>query len=283
MDIKPKYTIGELADISGINAKTLRLYDEKGLLKSSARDEDNNYRYYSEQKVVDAVMIREMKRRGFSMTELKSLLQTHDLNHVKQQLDDKIKTLQRKMDTLQEQIDYTRNTHRLVEEALAVYSEETHSQHVRFETTSDMMILYVRKRGYVNANQLFWNRYNELQKLREELKVTPAGPFSAIFYDHYFNQFFFDEGDLEVYLPIREQDMVSPYVRKVKGFTRASLVFVGWYANLLATYVELVKQIEKHGYCIAGPAYEEYLVEFSYGVSEENCVTRVSFPVEPIV
>ena len=87
---------------------------------------------------------------------------------------------------------------------------------------------------------------------------------------------------MEVYLPIKEAGKTGPNIRKIEPFQRASVVFVGWYAKLLASYVDLVKQIEKNGYKIVGPAYEEYIVEFSYGVPEEECVTRISFPVEPI-
>lgn len=280
MEKKPKYTIGELAEISGISTKTLRLYDEKGLLKPLERDKENNYRYYSEQQVVDAVMIREMKLRGFSMSEQKSLLQSPDLPNLKRKLESKIRTMEKEIETLNEQLTYTKSTYDLIGSALAVYNDEDIRQQVRFEPMPEMTVLYIRRKGYVNANQLFWERYNELLKLREELQVTPSGPFSAIFYDHYFNQFFFDNGDLEVYLPIQEVGMKNPNVREINGFQRASIVFVGWYTKLLASYVELVKQIESEGYRIVGPAYEEYLVEFSHGVSESDCVTRISFPIE---
>ncbi|MDL2254408.1 MerR family transcriptional regulator [Ruminococcaceae bacterium OttesenSCG-928-I18] len=277
-----RYTIGDLSDISGISKRTLRLYDEKELLKPSERDDENNYRLYSEQQVVDALMIREMKRRGFSMSEIKSLLQSHDLRELKKELDEKITSLEAEVGKIQEQLAYTRVTKDLITKALYFYDEalEKKSNEIVVDKMPDMTILFDRRHCHVNANHLFWDRYNDLQLLREKEQVTAAGPFSAIFYDHYFNQFFFDEGDLEVYLPIQETNRESPNIRVIQGFERASMIFVGWYSELLATYVELVKQIEKKGYRIAGPSYEEYLVEFSYGVSEENCVTRVSFPVE---
>lgn len=281
--MKQKYTIGELSRISGISTKTLRLYDQKGLLKPSERDGDNNYRYYSEQQAVDAVMIREMKLRGFTVSEQKNLLQTPNLGNLKVELAGKIMALQQEIDALHEQLKYTRSVHELVENALSVYALEDDGQCIQFDEMPRQTVLFIRRKGYVNANQLFWDRYNELQKLREELQATPAGPFSAIFYDHYFNQFFFDEGDLEVYLPIKETGLTGANIRTIEPVQRASMIFVGWYAKLLATYVELVKQIEKSGYKIVGPAYEEYLVEFSYGVPEDQCVTRISFPVAPAV
>lgn len=279
MAVKDKYTIGELAEISGISTKTLRLYDAKGLLEPLERDAHNNYRYYSEQEVVKAVMIREMKHRGFTMSEQISLLKSPDLKKIKRGIKTKIKTIEKKIDTLTDQLNYTKSAYQLIGDALEVYNDETSTPSFKIDDVPEMNVLFIRKRSHVNANRLFWDRYNELQMLRQELQVTPAGPFSAIFHDHYFNQFFFDEGDLEVFLPIQESDLYHPNVRKIAPAKRASTVYVGWYAKLIASYVELVKFIEREGYRIIGPAYEEYLVEFTYGVCEDDCVTRVSFPI----
>ena len=58
-----KYTIGEISKITNLNKKTLRFYDEKGILKPLKRDEYNNYRYYSEQEILKALVIREMRLR----------------------------------------------------------------------------------------------------------------------------------------------------------------------------------------------------------------------------
>ncbi len=277
-----KYTIGEVSEITGINKRTLRYYDEKGLIVPFERDEINNYRHYSEQQIVDALMVREMRHRGFSMTEIKNLINSHDLEKVHQVLSDKVRSLEKKISELTDQLKYTQITRDLIDDAIVVCRNNVQPENnqITIDQMPEMTVLFDRRRSGVNANQLFWTRYNDLQMKREEENVTAAGPFSAIFYDHYFNQFFFEEGDFEVYLPILETDRVSNSIRKISPFRRASMTFVGWYADLLATYVELVKQIEQQGFKIAGPAYEEYLVEFSHGVPKDKCVTRVSFPIE---
>ena len=265
------YTIGELSDISGISKSALRLYDEKGLLQPEERDEENNYRLYSEQQIIDALMIREMKQRGFSMTEIKDgLVRKRD-------------ELTAELDSIQNQLSYLDRTIGTIEGALDYYDgEQGEYQPMVIDTMPEMTVIFDRKNSYINANHLFWDRYNDIHLLKDQEHVTVNGPFSAIFYDHYLNQFFFDEGDLEIYLPIEEADAEGPHIRTIGGFLRASMVAVGWYSELLGTYVELVKQIMHEGYKIVGPAYEEYLVEFSYGITKDQCVTRVSFPIEKI-
>ena len=41
-----KYSIRELSNLAGVSARTLRYYDEIGLLKPATTDQNNGYRYY---------------------------------------------------------------------------------------------------------------------------------------------------------------------------------------------------------------------------------------------
>ena len=47
MDIRNLFTIGEMGGLFRINIRTLRYYDEIGLLKPEVVDERTGYRYYS--------------------------------------------------------------------------------------------------------------------------------------------------------------------------------------------------------------------------------------------
>jgi DNA-binding transcriptional MerR regulator len=280
---KSKYTIGELSKISNLKIKTLRFYDIKGLLKPSERDYESNYRYYSEQQILEALMIREMKLRGFTLLEMKQLFQSHDLSTFKVNLDNKIASVEKEIELMQEQLQYTHHTCNLIIDALSILNEskkENITDTFQITTVPETTVLFTRYSSKVNAKELFWDRYAEIYNLRDQEKAVACGPFTAIFHDHYFNQFFFEQGDLEIILPIVNGDLTKPYVKTSGGFLFASKLFVGRYADLLPTYVELVKTIEENNYQIIGPAIEQYLVEFSYGVSEDDCVTRVGFPVQ---
>lgn len=43
-----RYTVNQLAKLSGVSTRTLRFYDEIGLLKPASYG-DNHYRYYQEE------------------------------------------------------------------------------------------------------------------------------------------------------------------------------------------------------------------------------------------
>lgn len=66
------YRIGEFSKITNIPVKTLRYYDEIGLLKPEEIDIFTNYRYYGESNKEDLRIILELKSVGFTLEEIKN-------------------------------------------------------------------------------------------------------------------------------------------------------------------------------------------------------------------
>ena len=66
-------TIGEVAEIAHITVRTLHHYDELGLLAPSERSE-SGYRLYSYDDVARLQEILIWRQLGFSLAEIKSLL-----------------------------------------------------------------------------------------------------------------------------------------------------------------------------------------------------------------
>lgn len=64
------YKIGELASMFGITARTVRYYEELGLLKSSDRSE-GLHRRYPEKNIVYLKRIAQLKSYGLSLEEIK--------------------------------------------------------------------------------------------------------------------------------------------------------------------------------------------------------------------
>lgn len=81
------YLIKKVSDISGVSVRTLHHYDEIGLL--SPRKNENGYRYYSEDDMSLLQMILFYKYLGFTLKQIKELLQQDEnelLTHLKKQL-----------------------------------------------------------------------------------------------------------------------------------------------------------------------------------------------------
>ena len=65
--------IGEVAERTGLSLRTLRHYDEIGLLRPSERSE-GGFRLYSEGDVTRLLVIRRMKPLGFTLDEMSEVM-----------------------------------------------------------------------------------------------------------------------------------------------------------------------------------------------------------------
>lgn len=65
--------IGELAERTGLSLRTIRHYDEVGLLPASGRT-DGGFRVYAENDVERLILIKQMKPLGFSLEEMAEIL-----------------------------------------------------------------------------------------------------------------------------------------------------------------------------------------------------------------
>ena len=69
--------IGELAEKTGLSLRTIRHYDEIGLLKASGRTE-GGFRLYTQEDLSRLILIRRMKPLGFSLDAMIDLLKVID-------------------------------------------------------------------------------------------------------------------------------------------------------------------------------------------------------------
>lgn len=77
-----EYTIKRLADLAGVSTRTLRWYDQKGLLKPSGTSE-GGYRLYGEASVARLQQIMFYKELDFSLSEISRILEKPEFDHQK--------------------------------------------------------------------------------------------------------------------------------------------------------------------------------------------------------
>ena len=90
MSYHTKFKIGEFSQFMQVTVKTLRHYEQKGLLVPDETDPWTGYRYYSLAQMQKLASIRNLQRLGFSLDEIKDLYEESE--HVPSivQIDDKI-------------------------------------------------------------------------------------------------------------------------------------------------------------------------------------------------
>ena len=97
--------IGELARVTGTNAKTIRFYEGEGLMPEPLRT-PSGYRSYDGESVGRIEFILKAKRLGLSLNEILGILRLHDAKestcvHVRDLLNQKIAEVETTIDALQ--------------------------------------------------------------------------------------------------------------------------------------------------------------------------------------
>ena len=111
------YTTGEFSKRANISVRTIRYYDEKGLLKPSLMAE-SGYRYYTDKDFASLQRILVLKKLGFGLEEIREItLNSSDASFIKESL-----LLQQKL--VQEKVSELKHIEQLLEETSAVLSEE---------------------------------------------------------------------------------------------------------------------------------------------------------------
>src|ERR1700739_4420256 len=76
--MRPRVTIGDFSRATHLSVKTLRHYHEAGLLEPREVDPDTGYRYYSEEQIPAAQVIRRLRGLQMPVAGVKAVLTAPD-------------------------------------------------------------------------------------------------------------------------------------------------------------------------------------------------------------
>jgi len=264
------FKIGEFSRFSQVTVKTLRHYDNLGLLKPAKVHRFTGYRYYSASQLLRLNRILALKDLGLSLDQIAQLLEG-DLSP------DQIRGMLRlKQAEIQEQVQEKQARLARVEWRLKqIEREETMpTQEVVIKKVPPIVVASVRDTVPVTQiGQLF----GEVFAYLDQHKVSPAGPTMGIYYDEEFHE----EGvDVETAVPVagpvpsgeRVKGRELPAVEEV-----ACIIHEGSFDNLSGTYGQLMAWIEANGYHMNGPIREVY-VQFTGPDATAN-ITEIQLPV----
>ncbi|EHD0105626.1 Cu(I)-responsive transcriptional regulator [Vibrio parahaemolyticus] len=98
--------IGAVAKLTGLSSKSIRLYEDKGIISPPARS-DSGYREYSDNHIQELNLVSRAKNAGFSLQECKEFVQlahnpNRKSNEVKERTMDKLREVEEKIAHLME-------------------------------------------------------------------------------------------------------------------------------------------------------------------------------------
>ncbi len=270
--------IGEFSKLAQVSVKTLRYYDELGLLRPNWVDRYTGYRYYTLQQLPRLNRLLALRDLGFPLAQIERLLR-EDLP---------ASELQRLMQLRQAEVAHRVQAEqaRLERVAARLRQIEQEGRQPRYE----VLVKAVQPQLVAGIRDTI-AEYRDVGSLIGELQSylggrgvapSPLSPCLAVYYDAEYR----DRGaDVEVAVPLasRLRGSARVAVHELPGSaTAASLVHAGGYDRLPAAYKALMAWMQTNGYRAAGPNRELYLQGFEVGADPSSFVTELQFPIQPV-
>ena len=274
------FKIGDFSKVGLVSIKTLRHYDEIGLLQPAYVDEQTGYRYYQVDQLPRLNQIMALKDLGFSLTQVKTMLDE------KLSVDDMRDLLAKRRAQIQEQIEAEMRRLAWIETKIDFVEREgkmPNSQPL-IKMTPAMTVLAIREPAPNMANwgELITQTHTALQKHGVADIPQCFAVFHGDEYDH-------EMVDWELAFPVQTKNPQAIEVmagrqlkpRQVPAVEAAAcLVHRGSYTTLSQGYSSLAYWIKQNGYGIAGAGREVYLkIGLQHGNIDDN-LTEIQFPVK---
>lgn len=266
-DGEPMLTIGEFSRICFVTKKTLRHYDEIGLLRP-AHVAENGYRYYTSDQLRTMRLISRLKSYGLSLPEIAVYLANPDGEALSQKLSEKQELMKRELDSAEQVLRQMDQDIEKLRRSIDIMEQDITVKIIEREPKT---IFGVRKT--INVKD-FQELFSELYSSIAKNNIKPLGAPMAFYHDEEFDA---SRSDIEVAVPVAEG---TAGAHTLKGGPHACSTLAGPYDSdaFTAVYAGIVKWIEENGYRMIDSPFDLY-VKGGAEVQPQDYITEVYFPV----
>lgn len=274
MKYKTKLKIGEFSQLMQVTVKTLRHYESKGLLMPEQVDEWTGYRYYGLNQMQRMNDIRTMQGLGFSLDEIKELLEDELHTPTVEQLEAKLEATELQLKLLSQRYD------RLV---LLRDSRKNIKTMEKFKIQSLPEIIVASHREVIpNYDALGPLCYMKIGPAMQAAGCKCTSPGYCFTIDH--NKEYKTENiDIEYCEQIEELLPDTPFLtfKKLPAIDNVLCVkHIGPYDRFYETFTEAVSYLESKNMCIAGDPRFSYIDGAWNQEDPEKWVSVIQIPVE---
>lgn len=261
------YTIGQFSRLCHLTSKALRYYEKIGLLSPTIVDQENQYRYYSQNQIEQAQKIVFLKELGFPLATMKSILSQTN-GDIEDLLEEHRQLLLEQLDECNRRLlrlAWWRNT-------LEVHTMESQVFYdVRLRDVPETM-LYSRREQMTDLPKQLPILLRSLLGELESRGAVCAGAPVMLYYDEEFNP---DRVDVEAGWPVTDAKLATATL----PLTRAvSCTHTGPYEGLEKAYRAVFAWINENGYRAVFPA-REVSVNDPQVTPPEQLLTEIIIPV----
>lgn len=289
---KTFYSIGEVSTMCSVPIKTLRYYDEIGLLVPKHRNTGSNYRYYAKEQMLTLFIIRKLKFLGFALKDIKHIVYESDTATMEKYVRERLDEISKIIEDYKEQ--YTEGQFLLErlgkgKDILSYYEGELNDggegrahgdEEIKVEDIPETDVIFTRriKKDYRNID-VSLDRWFELFNMVSKYKLKITGPVTLTYHNYQLEQFFKNDCDLEISIQINKP-LDKPEFKKIGGFKAVTAIHIGKNTEIINTHIKAIKWLNHNGYTICGPISEEYIISPIDINNEEEHITKIIIPVK---
>lgn len=261
--------IGRFARASRLSVKSLRNYDESGLLPAALVDPGSGYRYYRLEQLRRAETIRSLRALDVPLAQIAQILagdrSEETLTLHLAALADQRDEYDRKLQELQ----------RLIARKEFVMSDSVIVKHIPAQVVATCRTATTQKTVFSDIPVGFGHVIDALNSAG----IDPVGAPFTVFYQAPDAD---SAGDMALCVPIGGSLRSTLGVEIVvfdEGMV-ASVIHHGSYEEMGESYATVSAWIHQHGHRIVGPTREIYL-NSPAEVDEDALLTEIQFPIDP--
>jgi DNA-binding transcriptional MerR regulator/effector-binding domain-containing protein len=266
-----RVTIGDFSRATHLSVKTLRHYHEVGLLEPSEVDPGSGYRYYSEDQLPLAQVIRRLRGLQMPVAEVKEVVSAPDS-------DARNRLIVEHLDRLEEELARTRGAVGELRDLLERPPGPRPVEHRSVPATPAMAIDAVVDREDILG---WWQgALGELLATARAQGLTPVGPSGGLYGGDIFQH---GRGQATVFVPIAAHPPVRPVGRVIELVVPPAELAVmrhdGTLDGIDPTYAELGAYVMRHEISIDGPLRENYLRGVMHDADPGTWETEIAWPI----
>jgi len=266
------YRIGLFSKISKTTIKTLRYYDEVGLLRPAYIDKENGYRYYSTEQLFSLHNIIALKQIGFSIDEI-SLIQaggkiTNILEQRKSEIESELSDAIDKLSRI--------NNYILEKEGSFIMNYQAVIKEL------PECIVYSKRMvvpSYDSYFQLIPSIGEEVSKANPMLKCSIPEYCFIVYHDGEYKE---KDIHIEFCEAVDNYGLDTDEIKfkKISSVTAVTVMHKGSYTKLGEAYAYIFKWIKDNKYTVADNPRESYIDGIWNKNKEEDWLTEIQVPVE---
>ena len=274
--MKNRYKISEIAKIFNISRQTLIFYHKKNILVPNIIDEENGYRYYSNEQIWDLFFLLTLKKAGFSLEEIKRYVEIKNSDESIMFLENKINEIDKKISELKKS---KKTILKKLENIRDFSSTSTKEEEFKIEEIEDIRWYSIDMKDETDEGEMATN-YEKLNSFAKKYSIDDVEYITMTEIKN-IESVKVDGG----IVPVKKVGIVIPknmVIEKSEELMLGKVISIKYnnpYSNLVKTYQNLKSYIEKNGYKTYGYAIE---IAHELTISTEKGIGGILKIVVPI-